>query len=419
MKTRKQSLVRALLLFGAAALMAPAGVMAANNYTPACTPISNTAKITYTVAGVDPTGGSGLTSTAAQFNVGVKVDFSLARVEGAAVAVDPGAAAQLLNFTLTNNGNATMQFALTSAAQATTTANPFGGALNDTFDGTSLNTNGTAGATATLATLAPDANSNLTISITVPNGPQGQDVAGSTAGITYVDRALAAYLLTAKAQWVGSGADVGNTDGTIAGTAIGGATCIALGATTVDYVVADPANSADDVARDGLATMRHAYQVKSAQISIAKSSAVLTDPVNCTIPGDGTSCIGGNSATARMIPGAVVEYTITVSNAGGSGSSATLNSISDLLPNSLKIIAAGASWSVAGSTRGAASGALVADTGDANTDGLGHSDTTAVGGTVTANLATIIAAEAGPPAYAAGELKTGEAVTVKFRATIQ
>jgi len=390
--------------------------MAANNYTPACTPITNTATLTYRVAGIDLTGGTGLASNSAQFNVGVKVDFSLARVEGSEVPVDPGAVNQLLNFTLTNNGNATMKFALTSAPQGSGTANPFGVPLKDTFNGTALVTTGSAADT--VASLAPDTPTNITISITVPNSPQGQDAAGSTTGITYVDRALAVYLLTAKAQWVGSGADVGNTDGTVSGNDIGGGTCNALGATTVDYVVADPANSADDVARDGLATMRHAYKVKSAQISIAKSSAVLTDPVNCTVPGSGASCIGGSSATARMIPGAVMEYSITISNAAGSGGSATLQGISDALLNSLKIVPAGASWSVTGSTRTTTSGALVADTGDVTTiDGLGHSDTTAAGGTVTANLATILPVQG--LVYTAGELKTGEAVTVKFRVTIQ
>jgi len=117
----------------------------------------------------------------------------------------------------------------------------------------------------------------------------------------------------------------------------------------------------------------------------------------------------------------VVRYKVTISNNASAASSAILTTISDAINANLLIdsAAAHASWAVSGSTRGAStvSGTLTADNSAA--DGLAHSAPASPGGTLTATLTTILAADASGTGYAAGELKPGESVTLVFAATIQ
>ncbi len=421
MKIRRQQVFRLLPLAAALTMMAPAAALAATavttplGYTPACTKIDNNATVTYKVNNVDPTGGTGVTTLIpATFYVGVKVDVSVERVDATPVLVFPGSTQQVVTFKVINMGNAAMKYGLTSAALATGTASPWvASSLKDTFDEKSgtIKTYGTDGTAATIASLAPDYYETVTIAVDIPNNPQGQDNSGSTTNISYVDNALAVYSLKAKSQWIGTSADAfdgTNKSGTIAGGTVGGGACTAPGVTNVDYVIADGTGS-DDGDRDGAYSARDGYKVKSAQISISKSSQVLADPINCPT---GVGSCGSN--TARMIPGATVEYSITIANSASAGASATLNTISDTLNSSLNIVstAAAGSWSVTGSTRTTASGTLTADSGDTNNDGLGYT-----GAVVAADLTKILAQDG--VTYGAGELKSGESATVKFRVTIQ
>jgi hypothetical protein len=58
--------------------------------------------------------------------------------------------------------------------------------------------------------------------------------------------------------------------------------------------------------------------------SFTKVSAAITDPVNCTTPGNAATC--NPVGSQKRIPGAIVEYTLLISNSGG---------VSD--PNSVRI----------------------------------------------------------------------------------
>jgi hypothetical protein len=80
-------------------------------------------------------------------------------------------------------------------------------------------------------------------------------------------------------------------------------------------VFADGAGVTDG-ANDGRHSDDDGYLVASAQLSITKSSTVISDPVN-----------GG--VNPKAIPLAIVEYTITISNDPGAGASATSISVSD------------------------------------------------------------------------------------------
>lgn len=303
MNSKKQHLFRALLLSGAVALMAPQLAAAA---TPACTQINNTAHVNYQVGGVaQGPGGAGIDSNTASFYVGVKVDVVLTRVDGAPVSVNPNQTGATLTYNVLNNGNVPMKYVLTTTAEANGTTDPYPpNTRADNFDGTAITTNGTAGLTSTIATLAAGANQNVLVTATIP--------------ATQVNNDFAVYGLTAQSQWVGTSTDIVAKNGTIVATTIGTATCTALGATTIDVVSADGVGSeSGDVAYDGKHSIREAFIVAAAGLTISKSSAVYWDPVNLYV-------------SPKAIPGAVVTYTITIANANGAAQADNVN-VSDSL----------------------------------------------------------------------------------------
>lgn len=64
--------------------------------------------------------------------------------------------------------------------------------------------------------------------------------------------------------------------------------------------------------------------------TISKTSAAISDPVNCSTPGNSASCSPAGSQ--RRVPGAVVEYAVTVSNAGGAADADSVR-IGDPVPS--------------------------------------------------------------------------------------
>src|SRR6185369_17015351 len=79
----------------------------------------------------------------------------------------------------------------------------------------------------------------------------------------------------------------------------------------VDTVFADSGRENSENALDD-------YTVSAANLTVVKTSTVINDPVNST-------------TNPKMIPGATVEYCITVANAGGAAT-ATNVTITDTLP---------------------------------------------------------------------------------------
>jgi uncharacterized repeat protein (TIGR01451 family) len=405
MKTRSQYLSRALLTAGALTLMATSGAFAS---TPPCTTITNTARLTYSVGGTAQPFIDSASNASNTFNVGVKVLLTVTTTDGGNVTVIPGATPAVLTFTVQNNGNAVHDYALAFAAAANGTASPFGGG-NDSFDGTTIQVFVESGATigyqplqdtaTTIDNLAGDGATRTVYVVYTPND------------LTAANGSISVYYLKATTQWAdGSAISETPTGSPIAPTAAQQSTCdgvklidIVFGDTAGPFPGAPPVN---DVARDGEHSDDSAFIVSSANIGVTKGFTVISDPVNLAV-------------NPKAIPGAVVRYSIAIANTGTAA--ATLSTISDLLANTLQIIPAGATWAVTpvvGTSRTVNSGTLTADTADGNGDGLGHSNTAAVGGTVTATMATILVADV-PQSYAAGELKAGETLTLTFDATVQ
>jgi hypothetical protein len=405
MKTQKKHRVLAVLLIGALAIMAPQIAMAGG--TLACTSIDNTANISYSVNGTPQTG---VPSTTANFLVGNKVIVSATNQDGADVTVLPGSTNQVLNFRITNNGNANQRYVVTlpAGAQASGTANPYPfvpvpsrGNTNDDIDMTTPGIGATGVATITTAVVIPDGHVDVTVVANTPNTPLNGDVA--------------VYAIRTKSYKV---------DGTTAEDGTSGSITSAVGTCSTAIVLADTAAGTDDSvgARDGEDSARGAYKVSSAVLTFDKGSSTIWDPIN-----------GNNSP--KSIPGALIQYTITVSNAVGAAN-ATLTTITDSLAGSLAIdsnlkqpAACGAPpcalASLADGPGGAGKGFKVVTGGTSSrasaTTPLYFTTTSSADGVdisgqdITATMATVLPVEAG---YTAGLLKAGESVTLTFNVTI-
>jgi hypothetical protein len=280
--------------------------------TAAGTSVDNRATVNYAVGGVpqtliesSPAGNStpGATLGAdTSFLVDNMLDLTVAETGASYTAVVPAATAQVLTFTVENTGNNTQDFSLAAVNRASATAGPFGGV--DNFDAAAVsvfvdgNANGTYEVALDTATYIDELAADTTISVfIVSNIPGGQ-----------ADGDLAVLTLTAQVAVGGvpaaQGADILADD---AGAADDPA--------VVQTVFADGAGDTD-AANDGQHSDSDGYIVSSAQLTITKSSTVISDPVN-----------GG--VNPKAIPGAIVEYTITIANAAGAGASATGISVSD------------------------------------------------------------------------------------------
>src|SRR5512138_2080179 len=108
-----------------------AAVQAGATGTASGTSVNNQATVDYTVGTVNQPDVNSNTTT---FVVDRRVLLTVAEVGGAYTDVAPGATAQVLTFTVTNNTNAVMDFRLDVSEDTTGTTDAFGG--TDDFDAT-------------------------------------------------------------------------------------------------------------------------------------------------------------------------------------------------------------------------------------------------------------------------------------------
>lgn len=269
------------------------------------TVVSLGATADYQVGGVDQPQVS--TTAPAEFMVDTRVDLTVAESGSNYTNVAPGAANQVLTYTVTNTGNATQDFALSAATVAIGDDDPIDTGGN-TVDFTptiirvyqDVNTNGIYDAgTDTLGyidELAADSSVTVIIEATIPG--------------SQTDGQVGACILTATAAESGAPGTLGAV--TIETT---GANNDSLLAADADVAFGDGAGLTD-AAYDGQHSAGDAFLVAAAVISITKSVAVISDPLNGT-------------TNPIIIPGAIMEYTITVTNAAGSGASATSLQVTD------------------------------------------------------------------------------------------
>ena len=244
--------------------------------TLANTPISNTATLAYDVNGVAQ---ANITSPAATFVVDNKVDLSVIEKSNSPTQVTPGQLRAVTTFTVTNNGNAVQDYALTGGNVAGTPT-VFG--IVDNFNAlacsTFVETNGTAGyqAGADTATfideLAPDASQDVYIVCDIPAGQVSNDQAVTELTAT-----------TRAGGTAGLGAVLIQTAG-VDNPAV------------VDIVFADPDTFADNangtiprqIPRDATAFARDAYRVAAVTANVIKTATCSPAPADCTQAKTGT-----------------------------------------------------------------------------------------------------------------------------------
>lgn len=288
--------------------------------TAAGTDIDNTAVINYSVGGTPQTliesseGGNstpGATNgTPTTFKVDKKIDVLV--TTGTDVNAIPGETNKAITFTVLNEGNSPESFNLVPSQVASPT---------DDFDTTGCTVTSPASSP---VLLAADESVTVTVQCDIP-----------VAGGVVVNGADSFVDLEASINGVAqtSGADTA-----------GG----------VEVVFADDTGSTTDGAdRNGSHSATNTYLINTASIIVGKTSTVISDPFNGT-------AVDGIAGTPKRIPGATVQYSITVSNASGAAT-ATGIVISDVIPSTLTIVGT-PTISGGTSTLAAASGQTVTST---------------------------------------------------------
>jgi uncharacterized repeat protein (TIGR01451 family) len=413
LSTRRAPIAARLAALIAAGLALGATQQALAAGTASGTSIDNTATLSYQVGGVSQTP---VDSNTESFAVDNKINLTVARTDVAAVAVAPGQVAATplpnppayLTFSVTNTGNTTQDFLLSNTNPASGATNPFGGTSEFAVSScrTFIETAGGAGlqiGTDLEATYLDDvaADGSRTVYLVCDTPLTATNSQDAVAG-------LIAQAVDAAGSVGSPSTPYSNAQLTAANTQGG-----------VEIVAADGTGTeTGDIDRDTQHSDRSAYVIQSATLSVTKAMASLCDPFN------------GTAANSKNIPGAMVTWTITVSNSGSA--SATLAQITDALngnttfdPN-LVLPTDAATCSSTGGTPESGAGRGFRITSSAGARPLGGTAgylTGAAdgdGGTISGQNVTIdfgLALPAGG-AYTAGELKAGESTTVRFNVTI-
>jgi len=367
------------------------------------TSISNQATIDYNVGGVNQTAilsdGDGATpgAQATTFLVDDMVDLTVSTEDAGPIVVAPGGLAQVLRYTLSNTGNTTHDFLLTAVAEPNGGYLPWGPGtpVTDNFDAGNVRiyldadgASATAGytpstwggtGTETLQGYVDELPADFSITVYI--------VVDIAAG--QIDGDEATYGLMAQ---VAAGAGPGvqgaaiNTDDSAAADVPG----------TVQIVFADGAGT-DDAATDGYFSSQSAFHVGSAQLAASKTSVVISDPFNGT-------------TNPKAIPGAIIEYTITVSNAAGAGSTATGIVVTDDLTT--EVVTNGTLAFETG-TWGAGNGIQV------QAPGINGGAATALSNAADADQGEYDNTAANTVIVNCGDLAAGEQAIVRFRLAVQ
>lgn len=356
----------AVLVMFAASLQTAMAVGTASGTT-----ITNTATVNYQISGFSqPT----VSSNNEQFDVDDRVDLTVASSGGTNVL--PSSTNQVLTYTVTNTGNTTHGYALTATNAA----------AGDNFDMGNIRIYVENGLAAGLQTSGGTADTLYTSG----SGNNAGDL--NPNGVVGVDDVMTVYI-------------VADTPGTPTN---GQTSDIDLLATTLDAgtnnVTANDAGSANtagidvvwadgigtvDATEDGQHSAAGTYTVAVTPLTLAKSSAIISDPIN----------LGSNP---KAIPGATIRYTLVVSNPGATDSTSVV--ISDIIPAEMTYTANTVTVDFGG-------GAVAYNDGAADGVAAYNGGTTTL--SVDISAATTDQGIAGQPA-----LTAGSSATVTFDVTI-
>ncbi len=320
--------------------------------TPAGVSIQNRATVNYSVGGVPQTliESSPTGNTAPGVNAGANttfvvdnlIDLTVAELSGNATITAPGATNAVLAFTVTNTGNAPEGYQLSLSEEVATVLfgntdsfnvglpnlqirvdeDPSGGNAtgNGTYDGTETAT--------AVNRLVPGA----TITVFVLGNVPLSALNGAFANVRLQARTAAPATNGATLEVQSPGAN---------------------NPATVEIVFGDAGNDATESAADQ-------YAVRSAALTVTKAATVVSDPFG--------------SASPRAVPGAVVEYAITIANGGLTP--ATGVGVNDPLPANTTFVSGAYGGSNSVQIVGGATAACVVETPtDTNGDGCFNNGT--------------------------------------------
>ncbi|MAM40323.1 MAG: hypothetical protein CL949_17885 [Erythrobacter sp.] len=253
--------------------------------------ITNNVSVSFDVGNITQTA----VTASDEFTVDQKVNVTVT-VDQASVPVTPGQEKAVLAFEVVNSSNDTVDYQLSAIAAA---GNPAGLSilgiyLDKNTDGILDQTEIDAGPITYLDDMTED--------------EMRQVLVVADIGLNAANTKEFNVVLTADARAVSGSA-----------ASPGVALVNSTGANTsgVDTVLADGAGIADQ-AGEGDFSARGTYKVSAADVTVSKTSRIISDPINDT-------------TNPKAIPGAVVEYCIVVSNASG-GATATGIDVTDSLP---------------------------------------------------------------------------------------
>ncbi|MEP2989139.1 MAG: hypothetical protein ABJN65_15615 [Parasphingorhabdus sp.] len=319
---------------------------AADLGTDAGTSITNNVSVTYSVGGTAQTPPPVASDT---FVVDREVNLVVTRTDNVNTLVAPEATQQALTYTVSNQTNDTIDVLLTSEQLGTDDFDVTGTITYYLDDGT---TPGVFDAGDTQITSIEDLAEDETVTVhLVANIPTGV-VTGNESEVILIGQAA-------------------DTTGTAFVNNIGDAD----DPTLVQNVFADGAGTrTGGAAGDGYHSDTDTYEVSAANLTVAKTSTVLWDPIN-------------GSSDPKAIPGSVIEYCIAVTNAAGSAAATNVAITDDISALDLDYYATAP---VSGPiTIPTANGVVSANscngTGtNADASGLGHSS-----GTISGNLGNV------------------------------
>lgn len=295
MKTTKQ-LLGAVSAF---ALVAMSSAPALAQGTSAGSTIRNEVSVSYNVGGVTQNAETASDEFTVDRRVNVNVNFV-----GSATTVNPGQDGAALAFDVTNLSNSSVDLALATSLRNGTAGNIDNILVYRDADGDRvLSAAELAAGPITFLDEIGSSATGVTVSVIVL-----ADIGLNAANADTFDVAL-----TANAHAAGTAGTLGAEHVESASNTSG-----------VDTVLFDGAGDID-VARDGAFSDTGTYTVAGAVVTVAKSSRVVSDPVNL-------------ENNPKAIPGATVEYCITVANASGA-TVATDVSVTDDLPSDVSFVA--------------------------------------------------------------------------------
>ncbi len=259
-------------------------VSSANALTGAGVAINNTATLSYSVGALPQ---SDINASDAGFVVDRKIDIIVASTDPAkTVNTTPSSSEVVLTFQVANSGNDDETFNFS-------TADISGG---DDFNPNSCLIYDNAAPLTAITSLPITAETNVTILVKCDMPPALPAVGGISDGDNGTIVLTAAIDAATRPNHTAD-ADI---------------------AATIQNVYADGAGADGDTANNGAHADQGTYHIVSPDISMVKSSIVISDPVN--------TAAGGT--TPHRIPGATVRYCFTVDN-NGSADATSVNIVDD------------------------------------------------------------------------------------------